>query len=140
MPIDQNEVQVQYAGFWVRLVAYVIDSVIFAVILGLVFFFIGRVDEITEMLINLLGLFAWALYLIIMHASSWQATVGKRILGIKVVDEYGDRISLSRSTGRFFSEFLSTILLMIGYLMIGFHRHKRGLHDIIAGTFVIKND
>lgn len=82
-------------------------------------------------------LFFWA-YTAGLQSSYWQATVGKKVLGIIVVDEYGDRLTLKRATGRFFAEILSALLLCIGYMMVGWTKHKQGLHDKIAKTFVIK--
>ena len=60
-------------------------------------------------------------------------------VGLRVVDESGNRLTFLRATGRFFAKFISTIILCIGFLMIAFTDRKRGLHDMIAGTLVIKN-
>ena len=59
-------------------------------------------------------------------------------VGLRVVDEQGQRISFARATGRFFAKFISALILMIGYLMVAFTDRKRGLHDIMAGTLVVK--
>ncbi|MBD1382497.1 RDD family protein [Bacillus sp. IB182487] len=56
-----------------------------------------------------------------------------------MTDENGNRIGLLRSLVKFFSTFLSTIILFIGYLMVAFHPEKRALHDLIAGTYVMKS-
>ncbi|SEO72639.1 RDD family protein [Aquisalimonas asiatica] len=73
-----------------------------------------------------------------MHSSSYQATVGKMLMGMKVTDLEGGRISFARATGRYFAEILSGVLLMIGYIMVAFTRRKQGLHDMIAGTLVVR--
>lgn len=78
------------------------------------------------------------MYVILLPASTLQGTLGKAALGLKITDVNGERISVWRSLGRALSEILSTIILFIGYIMIAFHREKRGLHDIIAGTYVIR--
>jgi uncharacterized RDD family membrane protein YckC len=71
-------------------------------------------------------------------SSSWQGTVGKRLLRLKVTDEAGNRIGFGRATGRFFAKILSNLLFCIGFIMIAFTDRKRGLHDMIAGTLVMK--
>ena len=78
------------------------------------------------------------LYFALMESSARGATVGKLILGLRVVDDQGARISFLRATGRFFAKIISGIILLIGYIMAAFTDRKRALHDIIAGTLVVK--
>ena len=86
-------------------------------------------------LINLVSAVA---YFAGLHASKWQGTIGKKILGLKVTDLKGNRISFWRAFGRYLAmSFLSGILL-IGYIMAAFTEKKQGLHDLIAGTLVVK--
>lgn len=79
------------------------------------------------------------LYYALLESSAKQGTLGKVILGMKVVDYNNQRISFARATGRYFSKIISTIILMIGFIMIAFTSRKQGLHDMIARTLVIKN-
>jgi len=73
-----------------------------------------------------------------LHASKWQATIGKKIFGLKVTDMSGNRISFWKAVGRYAAmAFLSGIFL-IGYIMAAFTDKKQSLHDIIASTIVIK--
>jgi uncharacterized RDD family membrane protein YckC len=60
-------------------------------------------------------------------------------VGLRVVTDQGDRLSFLNATGRFFAKFISTIIFCIGFIMVAFTDRKRGLHDIIASTLVIKN-
>jgi uncharacterized RDD family membrane protein YckC len=60
------------------------------------------------------------------------------IFGMKVTDLHGNRISFARATGRHFAKILSTMILFIGFIMVGFTERKQGLHDILAGTLVRK--
>jgi uncharacterized RDD family membrane protein YckC len=78
------------------------------------------------------------LYEAFMTSSSKQATLGKMAMGVVVTDLAGNRISFGRATGRFFGKLLSGIILMIGYLMQPFTEKKQALHDILAGTLVVK--
>jgi uncharacterized RDD family membrane protein YckC len=73
-----------------------------------------------------------------MESSARQATLGKMAVGIKVTDEAGARISFGRAVGRYFGKFVSTIILLIGFLMVAFTEKKQGLHDKLAGTLVVK--
>ena len=138
-----------YVGFWKRVLASLIDSLVMLIpyiIMEATVPYI-LIDIIMEATVSgkdypflnplIQILFRWA-YTAGLQSSYWQATVGKKVLGIIVVDEYGDRLTLKRATGRFFAEILSALLLCIGYMMVGWTKHKQGLHDKIAKTFVIK--
>lgn len=145
---DMNDVE--YAGFWIRVLACFVDSLILTLIaipIGAIFGFAAATFILTgnedgtvwvALMGNLIGWIISTLYYVLLVASRKQGTFGKQFLGLKVVDENGERISKSRSLGRFLSSMISSLLLYIGYIMVAFHPKKRGLHDIIAGTYVIK--
>lgn len=78
------------------------------------------------------------LYAALMESSASQATIGKRALGLKVTDENGQRISFGKATGRHFGKIISTIIILIGYLMMLWDEKKQTLHDKMAGTLVVK--
>ena len=59
-------------------------------------------------------------------------------LGLKVTDLQGKRISFARATGRHFAKLLSGMILLIGYIMAGLTERKQALHDMIAGTLVVR--
>ena len=71
--------------------------------------------------------------------SRFAATPGKMALGLKVVRSDGSALSTGRIIGRYFSEMLSSMILCIGYLMVAFDEERRGLHDRICDTRVIKS-
>ena len=77
------------------------------------------------------------LYYSYMESSTYQATVGKLAVGIKVVDVTGARIAFPKALLRNLSKYLSMFILYIGYLMIIFDDRKQGLHDKIADTLVV---
>ena len=79
------------------------------------------------------------LYYACLESSKSQATLGKRIVGIKIVDYNGKRITFGRASGRHFSKLISALILGVGFLMIAFTSEKQGLHDIIAKCYVIKH-
>ena len=142
-----------YGGFWKRLFAYIIDWLILLVIamlvfIGLGFFMAGSgidIDDEATMLrleaqANLASfVIAW-LYYALLESSSRQATFGKSILGMKVVDNQGQRIGFIRASVRFLAKILSALLLFIGFVMIAFTERKQGLHDLIAGTLIINRN
>lgn len=135
-----------YGGFWRRVLAVVIDTVVLMIPLSIARMMISpeslQNPEFTDadaawMLVNtVVGWLYWAG----MHSSQLRATLGKLALGLRVVDYHGERISFLRATGRHFAEFLSAILLGIGYLMVVFTRRRQGLHDMMAGTLVVRQE
>jgi len=142
---------VGYGGFWIRVVAAIIDAIILRVVVapvGMIFGGLGLAGGMMTGLphagLALLGggvtfillLFGSWLYEAFMESSSYQATLGKMIFGMKVTDLNGNRISLERATGRHFAKYLSAMVLGIGYIMVGFTERKQGLHDLLAGTLV----
>ena len=119
-----------YAGFWVRLIAGIIDFVILWVV------------YIILMLIPIIGwifsLFASWLYYAIQHSSSKQATLGMRALDIKITDEKLTKITFWRASGNYFVTYFSYLLLFIGFIMIAFTQRKQGLHNFISRTVCIR--
>jgi uncharacterized RDD family membrane protein YckC len=85
----------------------------------------------------LIGLGVWLFYFIYFPSGSWQATPGKRIVGIHLIREDGGRVTGLLALGRSLSYVISAIPLYIGFFMIGWNKEKKGLHDIICHTRVI---
>ena len=139
-----------YGGFWIRVVAAIIDSIILRVVVapvGMIFGGLGMAGMMSGIPhggLRILGsgitiillIFGSWLYEAFMESSSYQATLGKMIFGMKVTDLNGNRISFERATGRHFAKWLSTMILGIGYIMVGLSDRKQGLHDLLAGTLV----
>ena len=136
--------QVRYGGFWLRVVAYLIDAIILNIVLWLLTVITGlRLISYTatnhlEPLPILAPLVVNWLYFALMESSERGATLGKMALGLRVVTEHGQRLSFANATGRYFAKFISALILGIGFLMVAFTERKRGLHDMIAGTLVVK--
>ncbi len=137
----------QYAGFGARFAAAFLDGLIvaginfgvgFAIGFGYVVVSGNRDTGAAQVVATLIGyVLAW-LYEAIQESSAAQATIGKRALGIVVTDMSGQRISFGRATGRHFGKYISAIILLIGYIMAAFTEKKQALHDIMAGTLVVK--
>ncbi len=77
------------------------------------------------------------LYFGILTSTKMQGTVGKLLLGIKVVGRDGDRISFGRAIGRYFASMVSSFMY-VGYILAAFNEKKQTLHDYVANTFVVK--
>lgn len=158
----ENQTTMNYAGFWLRFLAFIIDAIILNVVkwimitplLGVLGFSMMNMDmnnmdpeEMMPMIMAFvgsamyisvaMGIAAW-LYYALMESSARGATIGKMALGIKVVDMEGSRISFLNATGRYFAKILSAIILMIGYIMAAFTDKKQALHDQLAKTLVVK--
>jgi uncharacterized RDD family membrane protein YckC len=135
--------QVAYGGFWIRLVAYIIDAILLSIAMGIVGAVIGlnfydpSVEDYSPSANILYVAVAW-LYFALLESSERGATVGKMAMGLRVVTDQGQRLSFLNATGRYFAKIISALILCIGFIMIGFTDRKRGLHDMIAGTLVIK--
>jgi uncharacterized RDD family membrane protein YckC len=136
----------EYAGFWRRLAAFLIDQIVVVVGSFIVGFAIGFVavaagssdPGMLQLLGNVAGIIITWLYYAKMESSEYQATVGKLALGIKVCDERGQQIGFGRATGRYFGKILSGLLFGIGFLMVAFTERKQGLHDSMSGCLVVR--
>jgi uncharacterized RDD family membrane protein YckC len=149
-------VGMRYAGFWIRVLAFLIDSVI-----------LGTVSSILEyamfpaMLTNTpitpgsnpldtlgpaLTRAGWAILVSTVFSMTYSAwfigalggTPGLMALGLKVVRPDGSPIGYGRAVARYFAAMLGGMILGIGYLLVAFDSEKRALHDMICDTRVIK--
>lgn len=140
-----------YAGFWIRVGAKIIDVIIlwaagFAVsFLGGLFLagaHSSRGQIPTRFLAGsiLMAMITWSIHIAYptYFLGKYSATLGKMACGLKVVRPDGEKISYARACARFFAEFLSSIILGIGYLMVAFDEERRALHDRICDTRVVK--
>ena len=122
---------VVYAGFWIRFLAWLIDLVILfipSIVLAL------AVEGLAGFLLQVaIGL--------VYRVGFWAAqgaTLGQKAVGVEITTVDGEPIGSGRAILRYIGYFVSWITLGIGFLIIAFNREKRGLHDYIAGTVVVK--
>jgi uncharacterized RDD family membrane protein YckC len=126
-----------YGGFWIRFIAYLVDSLI--VTIG----FVGIMLLISAMGLELAGaefifLVISILYWALMQSSKRQATIGKSLCGLKVGGPNGERISVARALGREAAKIISSLTLLIGFIIAAFTRNKQALHDFVASTYVVR--
>lgn len=144
-PLESSAVAkgTQFAGFWVRFTAAMIDIVILLIPCLLVSFLLRASFRHGNPLVDfanpIMSTAIWWAYSAVLQSSKWQATLGKKILGLKVCDYQGVRISFARASGRFFASYLSALLVGIGFIMVAFTRNKQGLHDFMAKTLVVRS-
>jgi len=135
------------AGFWIRFLAAVVDGItvgllnqgavlIIAIILGAA----AKANPIMMGAISLLGGVVFTVLYYVYPTSKWGCTLGKKVFKLRVINTHnGDKVSTSKAFKReIFGKFVSNILLMIGYIMAAFTQDKKALHDMIAGTRVVK--
>jgi uncharacterized RDD family membrane protein YckC len=148
----------RYATFGERFLAQIIDVFVQAFVIygvmGVILVFValeggGEVDFGPKDLIkifqgplllvfNVISFLTRWLYEAVMTSSSWQATLGKRAMGLVVTDTYGARLSFGKSLARTMSKVLSELICYIGYLMMLNSDKKQTLHDRIVETIVLK--
>jgi uncharacterized RDD family membrane protein YckC len=141
--------ELTYAGFWLRFFAAFLDVLVLGatiilmlVSIAVVIAFNGRDYIIHDPL--LVSIFYWAMFLlavsyhVFMLSGIHGATFGKRWMNIKVLDTRGGRLTAPRALGRLIARPFSYLLLMTGFLMQPFTPRKQALHDLIAGTIVIR--
>ena len=157
---------VAYAGFWLRFVAYLLDSLILGMPIGIIVVILILSSGVGAFLrgmpnppdpgdaagaalgvaffigigvVVLLAIVGSWLYYAGFESSSWQGTPGKKVLNIFVTDLTGTRISFGRATGRFFARLITRLIpLGIGYILAGITERKQALHDMIASTLVLR--
>ena len=129
-----------YGRFWIRAGAKIIDGIILT-IAGFALGFVGNLfpghGPASAILTNLLY-YAFDIAYVTYFLGKYSATPGKMACGLKVIRPDGEKISYGRACGRFLAEFLSAIILCIGYIMAAFDEEKRTLHDRICDTRVIR--
>ena len=142
--MDEAPPDVRYAGFWIRVGAALIDTVLItALVLPLLIVVYGTehlgsrqlVAGTWDVLIN------WVLpaVVIIVFWIYRSATPGKMILKLKIIDaKTGGKISTGQCIGRYFAYYVSIIPFMLGIIWVGFDDRKQGWHDKLAGTLVVR--
>lgn len=150
-----------FAGFWIRFAAYIIDAIAISIIAAIIWFISFSIIT-SEAGINFFitsaetddglafGFVMWLLFLFVFPfilvplsyfiyypASKYKGTFGKQMLGLIIVDNDGNQISLGRSFLRFIGYIIASIILYLGLIMIGFTEKKQGLHDMISTTYVV---
>jgi len=130
------EAKYKYAGYWPRMWAYNADLLILLVIFYILSWLIPA-DRILYFSCFAITLFYHGLF----ESLIWQATPGKKLLKLKVIQKTGEALTLPLALLRFLLKILSLGLLYSGFIMIGFTKRNQGLHDLLLGSLVVyEND
>ena len=161
-----NSSETQYAGFWLRFVAWLVDALILKIVHWVLFtplfIFVGLSTyvkgydfdlenfDFAEAFPLVLAILAastitfifsitvrW-LYYAIMESSSKQATIGKMLLNLKVIDVNGGRVSFAQASARYFGKIISFLIAGVGYIMAGVSSKKQALHDMMSNCLIVK--
>lgn len=144
----------RYAGFWIRFGAKIIDGILIYVVNMILVFSLGLFFGVSAMslepgetalsggyllMVGIQQLISIAIptFYNTFFIGRFGATLGKMACGLKVVTPSGDRVSYPRALGRNFAEWISSLILSIGYIMAAFDDEKRALHDRMCNTRVI---
>ena len=129
----------RYAGFWIRVGAYLIDAIALGVIGSLfgsnVHYGPDGYDQFSRSrdLSGLLNL----VYFVAFWAYNGGQTIGNRLLGLRVVKVDGMPVTLGTAILRWLGLVLSFVVVLLGVIWVGFDQKKQGWHDKIAGTVVV---
>lgn len=141
---DEARPEPRYAGFWIRVVAHIIDGLlILAISLPVAYLLFGSAQPPAEptpetMMADLVMAAAIAVIVILF----WRlrgATPGKMLCGIRIVDaESLQPLSTGQCIGRYFAYIVSALPLLLGYFWVAVDRRKQGFHDKLAGSVVVR--
>ena len=155
--------EVRYAGFWIRFLASLLDTIFLALPVGILIYFLSdgnwfdfsQYQQNIQMAMSgnthaldsqpqtsLKWEFIFEISVLIVTMLFWKrwrgATPGKKFVHIKIVDASSLKdIDNRQAVTRSFGYIASTFAFLIGFLMVAFRKDKRGLHDLLAGTIVI---
>lgn len=148
MPLAPSGVQLQgsassaqYAGFWVRLAAHLVDSLLLLLAQYSLFFILSFAFmnvNIGQIMATGLAVFLGLFYEAFFYSSKFHATPGKMALRLVVLRDNGEFLNFFQGLARSFLKLFSVITLGIGFLMIAMTEKKQGLHDLMGGTFVMR--
>ena len=146
-PTDAQIALANPAGFWIRAFAFFIDGIVILfiyMILGLLFsplFYFYSINQQTilgfQLGFSFFSTLLSVIYETVLVGSEWNATVGKKLLGIEILDENGKPLSYGFAFWRHVCKVINSFTLGIGYLIAAFDPQKRALHDFMAQTRVV---
>jgi uncharacterized RDD family membrane protein YckC len=131
-----------YAGFTRRFLAFLIDRIFIWLVVYVALGYARGIDMYSvSSLFGSQTIFVELLimaYFVVCETSSWQGTIGKHLLGMRVVTEQYHTLTASKAMWRYTWKYLSAFVLMLGFIWIIFDSKKQGWHDKLAGTYVIE--
>jgi len=124
------------AGFWIRVVAFIIDGIILGILASILNSIVFAGDSVRGSGLNTLVGLAYSMYFWSSYGHG--QTVGNRVMKIRVIKMDGSELTLTDSFLRYVGLILSFLCLFIGVIWVAFDANKQGWHDKIANTYVVK--
>lgn len=141
--VADDDIEYEYAGFWIRFLASIIDGIVITLVVFPIGFFagmLGLVDPenssfgVLDVLIQILS--------VVFYVGCWVkfgGTPGKRILKLKILDaDTGEYLTIGKSIVRYVGYIISYLVLCIGLIWVAFDQRKQGWHDKMANSVVVK--
>ena len=135
----------EYAGFWIRVAAALIDTVLFILVFSIPITLIygsgywtsqNAAEGFWDVLIQYIA----PLVITVWFWIKYMGTPGKMLLRLRVVDaNTGQAISAPKAIGRYLGYYVSVLPLMLGIIWVGIDKKKQGFHDKLAGTVVVRD-
>lgn len=142
---NDDDTQYEYAGFWLRAGASILDNLLIGVVVFVIAFALGYMgvinpdasstaDIVFEIILNVA-----ALVFVVGCWIKYAGTPAKRLLGLKVLDaDTGEHLTAGRAILRYIGYIPSTLVLLLGFIWVAFDKKKQGWHDKIANSVVVK--
>ena len=140
-----NEQELEYVGFWLRLWASIIDTILMLIIIAPVVTWIyGAEYWLSERFIrgpaDFIINWVFPAIAVVLFWTYRQATPGKMAISARIVDaKTGGKPTTGQLIGRYLAYYLSTIPLLLGFIWVAFDARKQGFHDMLAGTVVVRS-
>jgi uncharacterized RDD family membrane protein YckC len=135
----------EYAGFWIRVAAALIDTVVFILVFSIPLTLIYGSDywtseEMVSGFWDFLFMYIAPIFITVWFWIKYLGTPGKMALRLRVVDAHtGEAISTPKAVGRYLGYYVSAIPLLLGFIWVGIDKKKQGFHDKLAGTVVVRD-
>jgi uncharacterized RDD family membrane protein YckC len=135
---------VQYVGFWARVLASIVDTILMLVIIVPIYIAMFGSESLTSGegaggLADILLQYVLPAVAVLLFWIARQATPGKMLISAKIIDaKSGGKPSTGQFIGRYLGYYVSSIPLLLGLIWVGFDSRKQGWHDKLAGTLVVK--
>lgn len=139
---EMDNAEYEYAGFWIRVLASIIDSLILMLVFVPFFIFVGMMG-----LVDLEAQLSWLdivmqICSVVFYVGCWikfAGTPGKRILKLKILDaDTGEHLATGKAIIRYVGYIISSLALLLGLIWVAFDKKKQGWHDKMANSVVVK--
>jgi uncharacterized RDD family membrane protein YckC len=130
--------ELEYAGFWSRVAALIVDNAIVTIFGVALLIAASGIGAEAVLIANLAYIVIAILYWPLLESSERQATVGKQLMGIQVVDANGARLSFVRALLRNLAKILSSLPFGLGFVLAAFTPKKQALHDMVTKCLVVR--